>query len=73
MPFATSAASKTLSISDFTERLRALPHSAFADIDGMERFITLNRVDPASLEPGDYRLRLTAGDMAYDYAFKLNR
>ena len=51
MPIATSAASKTLSISEFTERLRALPGSAFADIDGMERFITVNRVDPASLAP----------------------
>ena len=29
-------------------------------------------LDPASLEPGDYRLRLSAGDLTYDYAFKLN-
>jgi len=30
-------------------------------------------LDPASLEPGDYRLRLSAGDVTYDYAFKLTR
>ena len=29
-------------------------------------------VDSASLESGDYRLRLSAGDVAYDYAFKVN-
>jgi hypothetical protein len=29
-------------------------------------------LDPAALEPGDYRLRLSAGDLSYDYAFKLN-
>jgi hypothetical protein len=28
-------------------------------------------LDPAALEPGDYRLRLSAGDLSYDYAFKV--
>jgi len=50
MPIATPAKSEILPIDEFTSRLRALPESAFADVDGMERFITVNRVDPASLD-----------------------
>jgi cysteine dioxygenase len=51
MSTATPAKPSILSISEFTSRLRALPQSAFADVNGMERFITANRVDPASLAP----------------------
>jgi cysteine dioxygenase len=51
MSTATSAKPEIVSISEFTSRLRALPESAFADIHGMERFITVNRVEPTSLEP----------------------
>ena len=51
MSTATSAKSEILSISEFTTRLRALPPPAFTDVDGMERFITVNRVDPATLDP----------------------
>jgi cysteine dioxygenase len=51
MSTATSAKPEILSISEFTTRLRALPASAFADVNGMERFITVNRVDPATLDP----------------------
>ncbi len=51
MSIATSAKPEILEVSEFVKRLRALPDESFADIDGMERFITVNRVDPATLEP----------------------
>jgi cysteine dioxygenase len=50
MSVAASTKPEILSISEFVSRLRALPEAAFDDIDGMERFITINRVDPASLD-----------------------
>ncbi len=51
MSLATSVKPEIMQIGEFVKRLRALPESAFADIDGMERFIAANRVDPASLTP----------------------
>jgi len=51
MSLATTTTPAVLPVSEFMSRLRALPEAAFADIDGMERFITVNRVDPASMEP----------------------
>lgn len=51
MSIATPVKPEILEISEFVKRLRALPESAFSDVDGMERFITVNRVDPATLEP----------------------
>ncbi len=51
MSTATPAKPETMQVSEFVRRLRALPDAAFSDIDAMERFIALNRVDPASLNP----------------------
>jgi cysteine dioxygenase len=50
MAHATAVRPEVVNVSEFMKRLRSLPESAFADIDGMERFITVNRVAPASLE-----------------------
>ncbi len=50
MAHATTLTSTIIPVEQFVQRLRALPESAFDDINGMEQFIKANRVEPASLE-----------------------
>jgi cysteine dioxygenase len=51
MTLAPPAKHEILSISEFVSRLRSLPSAAFNDVHAMENFITVNRVDPASIAP----------------------